>query len=88
MVEHYRGYTESYRQHFSVIFSDFYVFESLLGLESPDLDEQAKPIWANSSLTTSQSEEWKVFYYCTVAGAAKTPGLAHDLSGGSFLLCI
>ena len=34
--------TESYRQHFSVIFSDFYVFESLLGLESPDLDEQAE----------------------------------------------
>lgn len=33
---------ESYRQHFSVIFSDFYVFESLLGLESPDLDEQAE----------------------------------------------
>jgi putative ATP-binding cassette transporter len=33
---------ESYRQYFSVIFSDFYVFESLLGLESPDLDEQAQ----------------------------------------------
>ena len=33
---------ESYRQHFSVIFSDFYVFESLMGLESPDLDEQAR----------------------------------------------
>jgi putative pyoverdin transport system ATP-binding/permease protein len=33
---------ESYRQHFSAIFSDFYLFESLLGLESPDLDDQAQ----------------------------------------------
>lgn len=29
---------EWYRQHFSVIFSDFYLFESLLGMESFDLD--------------------------------------------------
>jgi putative ATP-binding cassette transporter len=33
---------ESYRQHFSAIFSDFYLFESLLGLESPNLDDQAQ----------------------------------------------
>ena len=33
---------ERYRQHFSAIFSDFYLFESLLGLVSPDLDAQAR----------------------------------------------
>jgi len=33
---------EWYRQHFSVVFSDFYLFERLLGLESFDLDAQAK----------------------------------------------
>jgi putative ATP-binding cassette transporter len=33
---------EWYSEHFSVVFSDFYVFESLLGLVSPGLDAQAK----------------------------------------------
>jgi putative ATP-binding cassette transporter len=33
---------EFYRQHFSVVFSDFYLFESLLGLEAPELDERAR----------------------------------------------
>lgn len=33
---------EWYRQHFSVIFSDFYLFERLLGLEQTDLDSLAK----------------------------------------------
>lgn len=32
---------EWYRQHFSVVFSDFYVFDDFLGLESPDLDQRA-----------------------------------------------
>jgi putative pyoverdin transport system ATP-binding/permease protein len=31
-----------YRQHFSVVFSDFFLFESLLGLESNELDDQAR----------------------------------------------
>lgn len=31
-----------YRQHFSVVFSDFYLFDRLLGLESFDLDTQAQ----------------------------------------------
>jgi putative ATP-binding cassette transporter len=30
-----------YRQHFSAVFSDFFLFESFLGLASPDLDVQA-----------------------------------------------
>jgi putative ATP-binding cassette transporter len=30
-----------YRQHFSVVFSDFYLFEKLLGLGAPDLDARA-----------------------------------------------
>lgn len=33
---------EWYRQHFSVVFSDFYLFEDLLGLENTDLDTQAQ----------------------------------------------
>ncbi|QLE40461.1 cyclic peptide export ABC transporter [Nostoc sp. C052] len=33
---------EWYRQHFSVVFSDFYLFEEFLGLKNSDLDEQAK----------------------------------------------
>lgn len=32
---------EWYRQHFSVIFSDFYLFERLLGMSNHDLDKQA-----------------------------------------------
>ncbi|HVR08691.1 MAG TPA: cyclic peptide export ABC transporter [Thermoanaerobaculia bacterium] len=33
---------EAYRQLFSVVFSDFFLFETLLGLESQHLDEQAR----------------------------------------------
>jgi putative ATP-binding cassette transporter len=33
---------EWYRQHFSAIFSDFYLFERLLGISNPDLDTQAQ----------------------------------------------
>lgn len=32
----------SYRQLFSVVFSDFFLFEQLLGLERPELDEHAR----------------------------------------------
>lgn len=33
---------EWYRQHFSAVFSDFYLFERLLGLDNPDLDAKAQ----------------------------------------------
>lgn len=33
---------ENYRQYFSMVFSDFHLFESLWGLESPKIDEQAR----------------------------------------------
>lgn len=33
---------DAYRQMFSVVFSDFYLFEQLVGLESPTLDAQAR----------------------------------------------
>lgn len=33
---------EAYRQNFSVIFSDFYLFNTLLGLDTPNLDEVAR----------------------------------------------
>ncbi|MBV8199661.1 MAG: cyclic peptide export ABC transporter, partial [Acidobacteria bacterium] len=33
---------ESYRQHFSVVFSDFYLFETLFGLENAELDAKAR----------------------------------------------
>jgi putative pyoverdin transport system ATP-binding/permease protein len=32
---------ENFRQQFSVVFSDFYLFESLLGIDSPELDGRA-----------------------------------------------
>jgi len=32
---------DQYRQHFSVVFSDFFLFDSLLGLNCPELDERA-----------------------------------------------
>jgi putative ATP-binding cassette transporter len=32
---------EWYRQHFSAVFADFYLFEKLLGLEGPELDDRA-----------------------------------------------
>lgn len=33
---------DSYRQHFSVIFSDFFLFDRLLGLDNPNLDAHAR----------------------------------------------
>jgi putative ATP-binding cassette transporter len=33
---------DGYRQHFSAVFSDFHLFESLLGLDGPTLDERAR----------------------------------------------
>jgi len=33
---------DSYRQHFTGVFSDFFLFDSLLGLEAPKLDEKAR----------------------------------------------
>src|SRR5205085_607174 len=33
---------DEYRQLFSAVFADFYLFENLLGLENPKLDEQAE----------------------------------------------
>ena len=33
---------DSYREHFSVVFSDFFLFERLLGLDEPVLDEDAR----------------------------------------------
>lgn len=35
------GQRDDYRQLFTVVFSDFYLFDSLLGLEADDLDERA-----------------------------------------------
>jgi putative pyoverdin transport system ATP-binding/permease protein len=43
---------EAYRQHFSVVFADFYLFESLLGLGLPDLDDQARSYLARLKLNT------------------------------------
>lgn len=41
---------EFYRQHFSTVFSDFYLFEQMLGLISPELDEQAREYLAQLRL--------------------------------------
>jgi putative pyoverdin transport system ATP-binding/permease protein len=42
---------EFYRQHFSAIFCDFHLFESLLGLEKPNLDDCARERLARLQLT-------------------------------------
>jgi putative ATP-binding cassette transporter len=42
---------ELFRQHFSVVFSDFHLFETLLGLDSRELDEQARNYLAQLQLT-------------------------------------
>jgi putative ATP-binding cassette transporter len=36
------GRREFYRQHFSAVFSDFYLFEEMLGLVRPELDEKTR----------------------------------------------
>ena len=41
---------EYYRQHFSVIFSDFYLFETLLGMREPRLDSMAREYLAQLQL--------------------------------------
>lgn len=33
---------EAYQQNFTMVFSDFFLFDSLLGLDSPNLDEEAR----------------------------------------------
>jgi putative ATP-binding cassette transporter len=40
-----------YRQHFTVVFSDFFLFDSLLGLEAPKLDDKAREYLAKLQLT-------------------------------------
>jgi putative pyoverdin transport system ATP-binding/permease protein len=42
---------ELFRQHFAVVFSDFHLFESLLGLDGPKLDERAREYLAQLKLT-------------------------------------
>jgi len=42
---------EFYRQHFSAVFYDFHLFESLLGLEKPDLDDRARERLAQLQLS-------------------------------------
>lgn len=42
---------EQFRQYFAVVFSDFHLFESLLGLEGPELDERAREYLGQLKLT-------------------------------------
>jgi putative ATP-binding cassette transporter len=42
---------DSYRQNFSVVFSDFYLFDSLLGLHFPERDAKARKFLAQLQLT-------------------------------------
>jgi putative ATP-binding cassette transporter len=52
---------EFYRQHFSAVFYDFHLFESLLGLEKPGLDERARERLARLQLNHVVSVENGVF---------------------------
>ncbi len=42
---------EWYRQHFSVVFADFYLFDRLLGMDDPNLDQRAKSYLEKLQLT-------------------------------------
>ncbi len=42
---------EHYRQHFAAVFSEFHLFDRLLGMETPDLDAQARKFLADLRLT-------------------------------------
>src|SRR5205085_932304 len=42
---------EAYRQHFSAIFTDFYLFETLLGMDDPNLDLLAQDYLKKLQLT-------------------------------------
>ncbi|HEX7288660.1 MAG TPA: cyclic peptide export ABC transporter [Candidatus Angelobacter sp.] len=42
---------EFYRQHFSAVFSDFYLFDQMLGLVGPELDRHAREYLAQLKLT-------------------------------------
>ncbi|PYS83269.1 MAG: ABC transporter ATP-binding protein [Acidobacteria bacterium] len=46
-----------YRQHFSAVFSDFYLFESLLGMEAPGLDGLAREYLVKLQLDAKVSVE-------------------------------
>ncbi|HJR02438.1 MAG TPA: cyclic peptide export ABC transporter [Methylomirabilota bacterium] len=59
---------EWYRRHFSAVFTDFYLFDSLLGLGSPDLDTRAGGILAELEL----AEKVQVS-----GGAFSTTALSH-----------
>jgi putative ATP-binding cassette transporter len=37
---------DNFRQHFSTVFSDAFIFETLLGLDKPELDQEAKDLLA------------------------------------------
>lgn len=52
---------EHYREHFSVVFSDFYLFESLLGLDSSKLDTQARDYLIQLQLNHKVRVEQGVF---------------------------
>lgn len=41
---------DAFRQHFSILFSDFFLFDSLLGLHSPELDAKARKFLADLHL--------------------------------------
>jgi putative ATP-binding cassette transporter len=52
---------EWFHAHFSAVFSDFYLFERLLGLAGPDLDERARACLARLELDRTVNVEDGVF---------------------------
>ena len=60
---------EGYRQYFSVVFSDFYLFETMFGLIGPELDDRA----------TQYLEELKLSHKVTITGGKLS---TTDLSQG------
>ncbi len=58
---------ELYRSNFSVVFTDFYLFDTLLGLDSPELDERAQEYLQQLQLSNKVSVK---------DGALSTTGLS------------
>ncbi|WP_437937130.1 cyclic peptide export ABC transporter [Sorangium sp. So ce341] len=52
---------ERYRQRFAAVFSEFHLFENLLGISSEDLDERARTLLARLELAHKVSVERGVF---------------------------
>jgi putative ATP-binding cassette transporter len=75
---------DDYRQLFSAVFSDFYIFENLLGLKKSGLDAQARTYLEMLHL----NHKVKVNNGARFSRPAQTAGAAHGVPGGQAVLSV